>query len=85
MVTRKVLDMYTYSLRSSWMLQFKTYNIVDRQSDIMQYVDNGDIFAILNMFVNRTATPNDRTAGGSTILGACRIMVCLTPLFDVFL
>lgn len=58
----------SYPTRSGWSFNYRVYNVVAPNSEIIMRIKNGDKNGVLELFDNRQASPFDKDANGASLL-----------------
>lgn len=58
----------SYPTRSGWSFNYRVYNVVAHDSEIIMRIQNGDKNGVLELFDNRQASPFDKDADGASLL-----------------
>jgi hypothetical protein len=58
----------SYPTRSGWSFNYRVYNVVAPDSEIIMRIQNGDKNGVLELFDNRQASPFDKDADGASLL-----------------
>ncbi|KAF7561846.1 hypothetical protein G7046_g2294 [Stylonectria norvegica] len=67
-LSQSVYEVHSRPTISGWMYNYRVYNIVSRESEVIKRIENGDTDGVLELFSTRKASPFDKDERGYSLL-----------------